>query len=123
MSFSRVAAVAAVGILALSSAGIASIGGSASFLAPQPSLRGEADGVPAWASDVAFQAAGLCSVMMVVDEPRPGTSDIVDVTLGASETADLEGLSVACGSGDGLPRRFGAAPANAAVVKGDLAAL
>ncbi|WP_075214975.1 hypothetical protein [Mongoliimonas terrestris] len=119
----RVAALAAAGIFVFSTAaGIASIGGT-SFLPPaaQPI---PAAVLPDGVADVAFASAGLCAVMMVIGEARPGVTDIVDVTLGAAETAEVTaGHSIACGTGAGSVRPLGARLTEAALAKADFAAL
>ncbi|WP_181706292.1 hypothetical protein [Chthonobacter rhizosphaerae] len=119
----RVAAFAAAGTFIFSTAaGIASIGG-ASFLSPAETTVTAAE-VPGWASDVVFASAGLCAVMMVVGESREGVTDIVDVTLGASQSVEVSaGHSVACGTGIGEERPFGAHLSELVLAKGDLAAL
>lgn len=119
----RVAALAAAGIFVFSTAaGIASIGGS-SFLPPAPTPV-QPVVVPDGVADVAFASPGLCAVMMVIGEARPGVTDIVDVTLGAAETAEVSaGHSIACGTGAGEGRALGARLTEAALAKADFAAL
>ncbi|WP_181699831.1 hypothetical protein [Chthonobacter albigriseus] len=120
------AVAAALTVFFGTAAGIAAIG-STSWVEPQTQDIGRIGGVASAADEA--PALASCSVMLVVGQSADAsTSDIVEVTLSARETIDLDtpdqaGFSVVCGEGP-----VGSAPAMTAVeevnlMKADLAAL